>query len=1102
MRRFASLLLALLLALGSGTAGTLATDPLPEGAVRTASGRVLPELPDVLAQPSVHAQMLAEHRGDAIEFERGGPPSVMLGADGRPQLAGAAAEPMSATSEQVATAGLPNGLRKQVFGFLPYWMLTDSALDDLNYHLVSTIAYFSVGASKDGYLVKGTTSNPSTGWAGWKSAAMTQVIDRAHASGVKVVLTVTMMAWNAASADRQAALLGSSTARSRLVRQIVSAIEARGADGVNLDFEPLATSLRDEYVSFTRQLKRGLRNAGVGANLTVCVMAGAATWATGYDVAGLTASGAADALFVMGYDYHWSGSSRAGAVAPIQSPYTLDVAGTMADFLTETSGSKLIWGVPYYGRTWPTTGSQLNATSLGYGSKAYTYTGHRAQAAQFGRRWDDVGKVPWYRYWDGAAGNWVQGYYDDRQSLGIKYDLINARGLAGTGMWTLLMDQGRNELWRLLANKFVHDMAPPVGGVRLLPSTVDAQAVRVSWRVLDYASDVSHYNVQYRRSNGDWRSWLSGTRKTAAWFAGNAGATYLFRVRAVDQRGNAQPWITVPAKPASLKVGAFARVRTSSLNVRTGPGTGYGLVATASKGDRVYLLDGPVAAGGYAWYRVQYGFTEWPAADFPLIAWVAGGGAGATYLAPSASPTSTRLAPFVTLTARTPRFSPNGDGVRDGVTVNYTLGGSASAVELDILSSAGTVVRSIAVGAQPAGANSATWNGRLGSGAWAGAGRYLVRVTAVEGSGASHSGPAATFSRVVLDRWASLADLTRPVASGTPRAGAEMVPAKVRTSVSFSERVSSLSAANVQLRVDGVPVAAQLLAGSDGRSATLVPAEPLPVGRRVRLWLSDQVRDAAGNPLTSGGWGFWVAPGVAYAPSRAGRMLAGSHKGYAIAQDGDLLRADAAWLSQARTLSVGQRATLPNLPGRWLLAESGRLAGRWLRESPRIRVKGEVERRSFAAGTALRVQPATHVGYRFEADGDVRATLRLDVRQRTTLTADARAVINGQPYWRLAAGRLNGYWVAESRLISRPGSIGRLSFGTPPLVELAPATHTGYEYNRRGTVQSSVSIRPTSRRVVTVAAWAVINGRPHYLVSSGALAGLWLPETGATRLRP
>ena len=170
-------------------------------------------------------------------------------------MAGAAVEPMG-TLAQVSAAGLPNGLRKEVFGFLPYWMLTDSALASMNYQLVSTIAYFSVNANMDGNLVKGPSGSPTTGWAGWTSSRMTDVINRAHANGVKVVLTVTMMAWDSASANRQAQLLGSSVARSRLVNQIVTAVRARGADGVNLDFEPLATSLRDEYVSFVRQLKR------------------------------------------------------------------------------------------------------------------------------------------------------------------------------------------------------------------------------------------------------------------------------------------------------------------------------------------------------------------------------------------------------------------------------------------------------------------------------------------------------------------------------------------------------------------------------------------------------------------------------------------------------------------------------------------------------------------------------------------------------------------------------------------------------------------------------------------------------------------------------
>jgi spore germination protein YaaH len=1100
MTRHARFALVLLLAFACAMpAATLAADPLADGAVRTADGRVLPPLPDELQQPSVHAEMLSDHAGDDMRFKAGGTPSVLLGPAQAPEMAGTAVEPMG-TLAQVSAAGRPNGLRKEVFGFLPYWMLTDSALASMNYQLVSTIAYFSVNANMEGNLVKGPSGSPTTGWAGWTSSRMTDVINRAHANGVKVVLTVTMMAWDSASAHRQAMLLGSSVARSRLVNQIVTAVRARGADGVNLDFEPLATSLRDEYVSFVRQLKRALVNHGVGDYLTVCVMAGAATWATGYDVAGLTAAGAADGLFVMGYDFHWSGSSRAGGVAPMQSPYTLDVAGAMADFLNETSAAKLIWGVPYYGRTWPTSSSALNATTLGGGSKSYTYTGHLAQAAQFGRRWDDVGKVPWYRYWDSAGKHWVQGYYDDVASLGAKYDLINARGLAGTGMWTLLMDQGRDELWRLLANKFVHDTAPPVGGVQTMPATTDAEAFIVRWRAQDYASGVRSYTVQYRRDRGAWRTWLTGSRKTSAWFAGEAGSTYEFRVRAVDLKGNAQSWVTVPGKPVNLKAGAFARVSAATLNIRSGPGTQYGIVDGAVAGDVVYVLEGPVAAGGYQWYRVQYGFSEWPSAEFPLIAWMAGSQSGTAMLAPRPAPTVTRLSPFVNQTGTTARFSPNGDGVLDGARVDFNLKAAATAVQLDVLNAAGAVVQTVALGSRAAGANSATWNGRLTGGAWAPAGSYLLRVTATDSAGADHAGPTPSFSQAALGRWGVVADLVAPTAGGSPRRGAEMVPAKTGAVVTFSEPISGLSTATVQLQVNGAPVGAQVQATPGGKSASVTPQAPLPVNATVRLWLSGQLHDQAGNPVTTTGWGFRTAPGTVYQPSRGGSMASGTQLGYAIAQDGDLRRLDRAMLANARSFRVGQRATVPNLPGRWLQIEAGPLAGMWIRESPTAYLRGFVERSSYSSGVQLRLRSAVHLGRQFTPDGHVRATRAMTVTAMTTVMADARATINGRPSWHIAGGRLNGYWLPESAMAFKPGSIQRMELPAGPSIDISAGTHSGYRYSAQGGVIGSRTVHYGTARTVSVSAWKIVNGRPHFLVGSGALNGTWLPESSATRL--
>jgi spore germination protein YaaH len=1081
---------------------SLAADPLPDGALRTDGGRVLPPLPDELGEPSAHAEMLAAHAGDMPSFTAGGAPSVLLDEAGEPVMAASAVDPIGALAEgtQLSATGLPNGLRKEVFGFLPYWMLTDSALASMNYQLVSTIAYFSVNANKDGDLVKGTSGSPSTGWAGWTSSRMTDVINRAHANGVKVVLTVTMMAWDSASANRQAVLLGSSTARSRLVNQIVNAVRNRNADGVNLDFEPLASSLRDEYVSFVKQLKRGLVNNEVGDFLTVCVMAGAATWATGYDVAGLTASGAADALFVMGYDFHWSGSSRAGGVAPIQSPYTIDVAGTMADFLTETSGSKLIWGVPYYGRTWPTSSKALNAKTLGGGSKSYTYNGHVAQAARYGRRWDDVGKVPWYRYWDNAGDHWVQGYYDDVTSLGAKYDLINARGLRGTGMWTLLMDQGRDELWRLLARKFVNDTAPPSGGITLLPRTSDAQALKVRWRAEDFASGVSHYHLQWRKLGGSWHDWLRSTTKRSAWFAGDAGTSYEFRVKAIDFKGNAQRWTTAPATPSNLRPDAFARVVATSLNVRSGPGTGYGAIATANQGDVVYVLEGPVASGGYDWYRVQYGFTEWPSADFPMIAWMAGRTSGSDLMVPTRAPSTTRLAPFVTQQSSGLRFSPNGDGVQDGAAVGFALQGPASAIRVDVLDAAGEVVRSFSDGARPTGSSTVGWNGRLGDGSWAPAGRYLLRIRATDADGTEHHAPAASFSSAALARWGVTADKQAPAVVGQPAGEDEMVPATQRVVVTFSEPMQGLNAVELRLFAGGDQLAANVRVRDDRLRAVLTPQQPLPTGVPVELRLGSGLRDRAGNPLVGHGWTFMTAPGVAYAPARPGRLEAGNRTGYAIAQNGDLVVADEATLTTARAARITQRATVPNLPGSWLYAESSPLAGHWLRETAGQHVLGETQRRVYARAQRVTMRAGMHVAYRFDSQGAITASRSLRLGATSAADSTARAVINGRTYWRLSSGPLAGYWLPQSANAYRRGFVGTMEFAALPRVRLVKGTYTGFQYTGHGGVSASVTSRLDAATTVRVSEWSVINGQAHFLVDSGSLAGTWIRETGRTSL--
>lgn len=63
-----------------------------------------------------------------------------------------------------------------------------------------------------------------------------------------------------------------------------------------------------------------------------------------------------------------------------------------------------------------------------------------------------------------------------------------------------------------------------------------------------------------------------------------------------------------PEPPLALTVGATATVRTTegdALNLRTGPGTQFQRIARLPSGLQVTLLEGPILADGFSWWRIR-----------------------------------------------------------------------------------------------------------------------------------------------------------------------------------------------------------------------------------------------------------------------------------------------------------------------------------------------------------------------------------------------------------------------------------------------------------------------------------------------------------------
>ena len=373
----------------------------------------------------------------------------------------------TATTARLAAAVDPGGLRREVFGFLPYWELADSSTT-LDWEKLSTIAYFGVGAAADGNLeTRNKDGSTAVGWAGWTSSKMTRVIKDAHANNTRVVLTVQSFAWSSSGVTKQKALLGSASARNNLARQVAAAVRDRGADGVNLDVEPIVSGYAEEFTALVKAVRAELDAIAPGYQLTFDTMG----YIGNYPIEAATGSDGADAVVVMGYDYKTSSSGTAGSIAPIGGP-VYDIADTLAAYTSRIPASKVILGVPYYGRAWSTETADLNSptsSAAKYGASVTAlYETAVELAAENGRHFDPVEGVAWTAYQKenctkahGCLTSWRQLYYDDAATLAAKYDLINEYNLRGVGIWALGYEGSRPELYAVIKDKFITDTVPP-----------------------------------------------------------------------------------------------------------------------------------------------------------------------------------------------------------------------------------------------------------------------------------------------------------------------------------------------------------------------------------------------------------------------------------------------------------------------------------------------------------------------------------------------------------------------------------------------------------------------------------------------------------------
>ncbi|RKZ32753.1 hypothetical protein DRQ33_05310, partial [bacterium] len=313
-----------------------------------------------------------------------------------------------------------------VYGFVPYW---ERSYNCPRWDLISRIAYFNCTIGSDGSIINSHY---------WYSAS---VVDSALANGVPVDLCIAV--FDDATINT---IISNPTSRANCITNSISAMLSRGGTGINVDFEHPSSSYGDELVTFMAEFRESLDARGSGYWLSICLPS--VDWRDNYFTDQLKFY--CDAMFIMGYGYHWSGSPYTGSVDPLDDPSeSYDLVYSVEHFSAQSGApEKIILGLPAYGYDWPCDGPDKGAATTGSGSAIF-YINAISNAESYGRLWDTESSSPWYRY-----NSWNQCWYSDSTSLALRYQYAKDSGLMGIGWWALGYDDGDPAFWGAVEQEF------------------------------------------------------------------------------------------------------------------------------------------------------------------------------------------------------------------------------------------------------------------------------------------------------------------------------------------------------------------------------------------------------------------------------------------------------------------------------------------------------------------------------------------------------------------------------------------------------------------------------------------------------------------------
>lgn len=210
---------------------------------------------------------------------------------------------------------------------------------------------------------------------------------RAAMTGSQLIPTIQNVINRSFDGGAAATMLASATEREKHAASIAQLAILNAFDGIDIDYERLPASSRNDFTAFVSLVAQKLHAAGKKLSVTVYAKTGEKDSWTGPGGEDWPSIGSiADSVKIMAYDYHYS-TGGAGAITPLD---WLDRVASYAQ--SSIPNEKIMIGLPWYGYDWGTSGAAASVTyatamsmarSSGIavshdanGEATFTYSGH------------------------------------------------------------------------------------------------------------------------------------------------------------------------------------------------------------------------------------------------------------------------------------------------------------------------------------------------------------------------------------------------------------------------------------------------------------------------------------------------------------------------------------------------------------------------------------------------------------------------------------------------------------------------------------------------------------------------------------------------------